>query len=111
MHPTQFSFVAAEPAVREFQVVHRGAQILLRLSLRDDAVPGTEDRVGRALAERLSGLGVKDPDIATETVEAIERSAAGKLKLIVNETATAGAPERAAGAERRTASSLTRVSL
>jgi phenylacetate-CoA ligase len=103
VHPTQFSLVASEPGVREFQVVQRGTRLLLRLALRDDAPPGVADRVGRALGERLSALGVEDVDIATEAVAAIERSAAGKLRLVVNERAV---PERAAGAGRGTPSGL-----
>jgi phenylacetate-CoA ligase len=85
VHPAQFSLITADPAVREFQVVQRGARIVLRLGLRDDAAPGCADRVARAVAERLATLGVDRPAVETETVVAIERSAAGKLKLVVAE--------------------------
>jgi phenylacetate-coenzyme A ligase PaaK-like adenylate-forming protein len=94
VHPTQFSLVAADPAVREFQVVQRGAVIVLRLALRDDAAPSAAGEVARAVAERLGDLGVERPAVEAETVAAIERSAAGKLKLVVTEAAS-GSPEPA----------------
>jgi phenylacetate-coenzyme A ligase PaaK-like adenylate-forming protein len=85
VHPAHFALVAADPAVREFQVVQRGALIVLRLALRDDAAPSTAGHVARAIAERLGDLGVEHPAVEAETVAAIERSAAGKLKLVVTE--------------------------
>lgn len=85
LHPTQFSLLAADPAVREFQVVQRGTTIVLRLVLRDGAAPSAADRLTRAVAARLAALGVERPAVEAETVAAIERTAAGKLKLIVTE--------------------------
>jgi phenylacetate-CoA ligase len=96
VHPTQFSLVAADPAVREFQVVQRGVRIVLRLALREDAAPSTASRVARAAAERLAALGVERPAVEAETVAAIERSAGGKLKLVVIEQ-RAGSPPASAG--------------
>jgi phenylacetate-CoA ligase len=85
LHPTQFSLVAAQPGVREFQVVKRGDRLVLRLALGDDAAPATADEVARVLRDHLGGLGVQQPEVATETVPALERSAGGKLKLVVSE--------------------------
>jgi len=79
---TQFSLIAADPAVREFQVVQR---IVLRLALRDDAAPDAADRVARAVAGRLGALGVDRPAVEADAVAATERTAAGKLKLVVTE--------------------------
>jgi phenylacetate-CoA ligase len=97
VHPTQFSLVAADP-VREFQVLQRGALIVLRLALRDDAAPSTAGQVARAVAERLGALGVERPAVEAETVTAIERSAAGKLKLVVTERQASDPPATAASA-------------
>lgn len=85
LHPTHFSLVASQPGVREFQVVKRGDRLVLRLALGDDAGPATADEVARALCDHLGGLGVERPDVATETVSALERSPGGKLKLVVSE--------------------------
>jgi phenylacetate-CoA ligase len=92
VHPTQFSLIAADPAVREFQVVQRGTLIVLRLALCDDAAPSTAGRVARAVAERRGALGVERPAAETETVAAIERTAAGKLKLVVTEQRASDPP-------------------
>jgi AcrR family transcriptional regulator len=89
VHPTQFSLVAGDPAVREFQVRQRGPRILLRLALRDDAAVEAPDRIVRAVTERLSTLGVERPAVAAEVTESIERTPAGKLAMVV--------PDRAAG--------------
>jgi hypothetical protein len=101
VHPTQFSLVAADPAVREFQVVQRGTLVVLRLALRDDAPPSTAGQVVRAVAERLGDLGVERPAVEAETVAAIERSAAGKLKLVVTEQHAGGTPAATASGSQR----------
>jgi phenylacetate-coenzyme A ligase PaaK-like adenylate-forming protein len=83
VHPTSFSVVAGDPAVREFQVRQEEARIVLRLALHDDARDDAPDRIARAVAERLAALGVERPAVAAEPVRAIERTAAGKLQLVV----------------------------
>ncbi len=100
VHPTQFSLVAADPAVREFQVVQRETLIVLRLVLRDDAAPSTAGQVARAVTERLGTLGVERPAVETETVAAIERTAAGKLKLVVIEQRASDPPAAATTTQR-----------
>jgi phenylacetate-coenzyme A ligase PaaK-like adenylate-forming protein len=92
VHSTQFSVVAADAAVREFQVVQRGTLVVLRLALRDDAAPSTAGRLARAVAERLGALGVEHPAVEAETVAAIGRTAAGKLKLVVTEQRASDPP-------------------
>jgi phenylacetate-CoA ligase len=89
VHPTQFSLVAGDPAVREFQVRQRGPRILLRLALRDDAAVETPDRIVRAVTERLSTLRVERPAVAAEVTESIERTPAGKLAMVVPDRAAA----------------------
>ena len=82
VHPTQFSIVAGDPAVREFQVRQRGSRLLLRLVLHDGAADAP-DRIARAVTERLSALGVEHPAVDTAVTESIERTPAGKLRLVV----------------------------
>jgi hypothetical protein len=82
VHPLQFALVTADPAVREFQVVQEGDRLRLRLALRD----GSDDapaRLRRRVGARLAELGVADPAVEVETVEALERSPAGKLQMVV----------------------------
>jgi phenylacetate-coenzyme A ligase PaaK-like adenylate-forming protein len=83
VHPTQFSSIVSTRGVREFQIVQRGARTLVRLALAEDAAAGTADRIARTLIERLAALGVAAPDVAVELVPAIERTPAGKVRLIV----------------------------
>ena len=66
-------------------MVQRGTRIVLRLALRDDAAPDAADRVARAVAGRLGALGVDRPAVEADAVAATERTAAGKLKLVVTE--------------------------
>jgi phenylacetate-CoA ligase len=84
IHPTQFSVVAGDPAVREFQVRRRGDGVLVLLVLDGDEVAAGE-RIRHALAERLAAAGVARPEVQTERVDAIARSPGGKLRLVVPE--------------------------
>jgi phenylacetate-CoA ligase len=82
VHPLEFGLVTADPDVREFQVVQRGEGLRLRVALRDgaDAAPA---RLRARLTARLEELGVKRPAVEVETVDALERSPAGKLQMVV----------------------------
>jgi phenylacetate-coenzyme A ligase PaaK-like adenylate-forming protein len=70
VHPLQFGLVTADPDVREFQVVQRGERLCLRVALRDGADAAQE-------------LGVERPAVDVETVDALERTAGGKLQMVV----------------------------
>ncbi len=85
VHPTQFSALSADPAVREFQVVRRGHGIVLRLALRPGAAPSAANAVAGKVAARLSALGVASPAVSAELVDEIERTPAGKLRLVLDE--------------------------
>jgi len=74
--------VTADPDVREFQVVQRGDGLRLRVALRDGA-DGAPERLQARLGARLEELGVPQPTVEVETVEALERSASGKLQMVV----------------------------
>jgi phenylacetate-CoA ligase len=82
VHPLQFSLVTADPDVREFQVVQKGDSLRLRVALREGA-DGAPARLRERLGARLEELGVRRPAVEVETVEALERSPAGKLQLVV----------------------------
>jgi phenylacetate-coenzyme A ligase PaaK-like adenylate-forming protein len=85
VHPAQFSVVPADPAVRGFQVHGRSDGVLVRLVLDADDAAGSaaQERIARAVAQALEAAGVRDPVVRTERVAAIERTAAGKLRLVV----------------------------
>ena len=82
VHPLEFALVTADPDVREFQVVQRGDGLRLRVALRAGA-DGAPERLRARLGARLEELGVPRPAVEVETVEALERSASGKLQMVV----------------------------
>ena len=84
MHPLQFEVVTADRQVREFQVVQHGDGLRLRVALRDGAPAGeTARRLRERVSGRLAALGVSDPRVEVETCAALERTAGGKLQLVV----------------------------
>jgi phenylacetate-CoA ligase len=82
VHPLQFALVTADPDVREFQVVQQGDGLRIRVALRDGA-EGAPERLRARLGARLAELGVPDPAVEVETVDALERSPGGKLQMVV----------------------------
>ncbi|HEX6652756.1 MAG TPA: hypothetical protein VF072_08435 [Thermoleophilaceae bacterium] len=84
VHPLQFGVVTADPDVREFQVVQKGDALRLRVALRDGC-SGVEERLRERVRAELAELGVPRPDVSVERVDALERSAAGKLQVVVAE--------------------------
>jgi hypothetical protein len=82
VHPLQFALVTADPDVREFQVVQQGDALRLRVALRDGAAEAPA-RLRARVGARLEELGVPRPSVEVETVEALERSPAGKLQVVV----------------------------
>ena len=52
------------------------------MALRDGA-DGAPERLRARLGARLEELGVPRPAVEVETVEALERSASGKLQMVV----------------------------
>jgi phenylacetate-CoA ligase len=83
VHPLQFALVTADPDVREFQVVQQADGALrIRVALRDGAAEAPA-RLRARVGARLEELGVPRPSVEVETVEALERSPAGKLQVVV----------------------------
>jgi phenylacetate-coenzyme A ligase PaaK-like adenylate-forming protein len=84
VHPLQFGVVTADPDVREFQVVQKGDALRLRVALRDGC-SGVEERLRDRVRAELAELGVPRPEVSVERVDALERSPAGKLQVVVAE--------------------------
>jgi phenylacetate-coenzyme A ligase PaaK-like adenylate-forming protein len=84
VHPLQFGIVTADPDVREFQVLQEGQALRLRVALRNGS-EGAEERLGASVRDRLAELGVERPEVSVERVDALERSPAGKLQVVVAE--------------------------
>ncbi|HSD77174.1 MAG TPA: hypothetical protein VLA98_07200 [Solirubrobacteraceae bacterium] len=82
VHPLQFSVVARDRDVREFQVVQEGPLLRLLIVPRATA-PGLDERLRIAVAERLAELGVAAPQVAVERRSQLDRSAGGKLQMVV----------------------------
>jgi phenylacetate-CoA ligase len=82
VHPLQFAIVTADPDVREFQVVQEGEALRLRLALREGS-DGAEERLREGVRARLAELGVPQPEVRVECVDALERSPGGKLQVVV----------------------------
>ena len=82
VHPLQFGVVTADPDVREFQVVQQGDALRLRVALRDGGA-GAEERLGARVRAKLAELGVPRPQVSVERVDALERSPAGKVQIVV----------------------------
>lgn len=93
VHPMQFAPLSGDPDVREFQVLQEGERLRLRVALRAGA-DGAPSRLQVALAERLREAGVARPAVDVEVVESLERSAAGKLRLVVADHRTTAGNDR-----------------
>ena len=80
--PMQFSVVARDRDVVEFQVAQEGARLVV-LVVGRGAASGVEERVRAGVAERLHALGLRNVEIDVRRRDALERSAGGKLALVV----------------------------
>src|SRR5262249_54337997 len=82
--PMQFGLITRDPDLREFQVVQRGQRVRVLVVARPATAPeGVERRLGEAATHRLSDLGVAGPQVEVVRRESLERSAGGKLQLVV----------------------------
>jgi phenylacetate-coenzyme A ligase PaaK-like adenylate-forming protein len=80
--PMQFSVVARDRDVLEFQVVQEGSRLAI-LVVGRRAAHGLEERVRAGVDERLRALGVPGIEIEVLRRDALERSAGGKLSLVI----------------------------
>jgi phenylacetate-CoA ligase len=80
--PLQFAVVARDRDVVEFQVVHEGERLVVRVVGRGTA-RGLEERVRAGVTARLAALGVRGVIIDVRRHDALERSSSGKLPLVV----------------------------
>jgi hypothetical protein len=79
VRPLEFGVVTADPDVREFQVVQRGDALRLRVALREGA-EGAPERLRERVASRLGALGVTQPLVEVEPVEALDRPKAASWR-------------------------------
>jgi phenylacetate-CoA ligase len=77
---------AALPAVRQFQIVHDGGGLEVRVALDPSAPADTTERVRGAVLSVLEEAGAVAPPLRVTAVAELEREpgAAAKLKLIVS---------------------------
>lgn len=80
VHPLQFGVVARDRDVVEFQVVQTGAR---EVRVRVVAHTDVRERVRAAVTDRLETLGVREPAVTVERVDALVRPESGKLPLVV----------------------------
>ena len=99
VHPLQFAALAADPDVREFQVVQHGNRLTLRVVCADDADRAAPRRAAHPARRRRAARarGRPDPQIAIEPCRAIDRPASGKLPLVVAEPAPQVVAQAGAG--------------
>jgi phenylacetate-CoA ligase len=90
VHPLHFALLTREPQVREFQVIQDGPALRI-LIVPSPTVAGGDDRLetrlAQAVAQQLLRLGVHDPQITVERRLELQRSAGGKLKLVIADPA------------------------
>jgi phenylacetate-CoA ligase len=84
VHPLQFTALAAEPGVREFQVRQQGRRLVLRaVPAEGTALPDIAARLTDHVTGALRGLGIADPEVTVEACTHLRRTAGGKLQLVV----------------------------
>ena len=82
VHPLQFSVVARDSEVVEFQVVQEGTRLRVLVVPRGEG-PALETRLRTAVEHRLRDVGVAEPAIEVERVPALARQPGGKLQIVV----------------------------
>lgn len=101
--PLQFGVVAADPGVRQFQVVQQGERLRVRVVPSDTAdVAALCERVATRVRERLGDAGVPDPQVDVELCSELERRG-GKVKLIVADAARRAMAKASTGSGGATA--------
>ncbi len=80
--PMEFAMVARDRDVREFQVVHSGRSILLRVVPREGAGEEVAQRLRVAVAQRLGELGADGVRVDAELHPKLPRTPGGKLQLV-----------------------------
>lgn len=90
IHPMHFRDpMSAERGVRQYEVIHRSTEIVLRLVPDHGADrPALAERVREAVARQLASAGAASPPLRVEFVDVLDRDRdrMSKLKLIRSET-------------------------
>jgi phenylacetate-CoA ligase len=97
VHPLHFALLTGDPEVRQFQVVQDGPVLHILVVPKQAVAAGDtlETRLGQAVAQQLSRLGVHDPQVEVERRQELPRSAGGKLKLVIVDPAARPVPSNA----------------
>jgi phenylacetate-CoA ligase len=91
VHPLHFALLVRDPRVGEFQVVQHGPVLRILIVPSHTATAGDdslETQLGQAVTHQLLKLGVPDPQVTVERREQLRRSAGGKLKLVIADSAS-----------------------
>jgi putative adenylate-forming enzyme len=83
IHPVVFDHVLEPLPIRQWQVVERPAEVVVKLVR--GSLPIAEATVAADVARELKAAGALDPAVRVELVEAIEKTAAGKTPLVRRE--------------------------
>jgi phenylacetate-coenzyme A ligase PaaK-like adenylate-forming protein len=97
VHPLHFALLTGDPEIRQFQVVQDGPVLHVLVVPKQAVAAGDtlETRLGQAVAQQLSRLGVRDPQVEVERRQELPRSAGGKLKLVIADPAARPVPSNA----------------
>jgi phenylacetate-coenzyme A ligase PaaK-like adenylate-forming protein len=90
VHPLHFALLTRDPQVREFQVVQDSPALRILIVPSPTVAEGDdtlETRLAQAVAKQLLQLGVHNPQITVERRLELPRSAGGKLKLVIADSA------------------------
>jgi phenylacetate-coenzyme A ligase PaaK-like adenylate-forming protein len=83
IQPMVFAPVTRDRDVREFQVVQQGAAVRIRVVARAESANGFEQRIAETIGLRLAEAGVATPQVSVERCAELQRTAGGKLQIVV----------------------------
>jgi phenylacetate-CoA ligase len=87
VHPFEFAVVTRDPAVRQFQVVRHPDNLEIRIVAAEGAGTDTENRIQRAVSDRLVRIGIPQPRVVIQRRDELERSPGGKVQLVIDRSA------------------------
>jgi phenylacetate-CoA ligase len=94
VHPLHFALLSSDPQVREFQIIQDGPtlRVLVVPTRSPNLAPAAADdelekRIRYVITRQLLELGVHHPHITVERRQELNRTAGGKLKLVIADPA------------------------
>jgi phenylacetate-CoA ligase len=88
VHPFEFGVVTRDPAVRQFQVVRHPDNLEIRIVAAEGADADTENRIQRAVSDRLVQIGIRQTRVVIQRRDELERSLGGKVQLVIDRAAS-----------------------